>query len=199
MTAFRNTAHPDREWWRALWPDPGKTLERLGVDGYSSLVDVCCGNGYFTVPAADLIAGPVYGVDLDADLLSALNARAEDRIETIEGNAMALPDLLSEPVACALLANTLHGVPEKTGLAEKIATVLEPGGRFVVVNWVDAAPEKTLVLGKPRGPPAELRMTPEETIGSVEPAGFAARGTMTVSPHHYAVIFERATAIPESR
>ena len=197
MTAFSNTAQPDREWWSALWPDPRETLETLGIGGCDSLVDVCCGDGHFTIPAADLVSGPVYGIDLDDDLLSSLGARSgeENRIETIEGNAMALPDLLSEPVACALLANTLHGVPEKTLLAEKIAAVLEPGGRFVVVNWVDAAPEKTLVLGKPRGPPAELRMTPEETIGSVEPAGFAARETLSVSPHHYAVIFERATAI----
>lgn len=190
MTAFRNTAHPDRKWWRVLWPAPKKTLEMLGIRGSNSLVDVCCGDGLFTISAATLVSGPVYGVDLDAELLAALDGRAEGRVETIEGDAMALSDLLPEPVECALLANTFHGVPRKTALAESIAQVLEPDGRFVVVNWVDAPPTETTVLNEPRGPPEELRMTPEETIAAVEPAGFDARKTIAVSPHHYAVIFE---------
>lgn len=193
MTVFSNTAHPDRDWWSALWPDPRETMETLGLRGCRSLVDICCGNGYFTIPAAAIVSGPVYGVDLDADLLSALGART-DEVELIEGDAMNLPDLLPEPVECALLANTLHGVPEKTLLAESVAAVLKPAGRFVVVNWVDATPEETPVLGKPRGPPAELRMTPEETVAAIEPAGFAAHGMESVSPHHYAVVFERATS-----
>lgn len=192
MTAFRNTAHPDREWWEALWPDPRKTLERLGIGECGSLVDVCCGDGHFTVPATDLVSGPVYGVDLDNELLSALNERADESVATVEGNAMALPELLNERVECALLANTLHGVPEKTGLAEKVATVLEPGGRFVVVNWIDEPPEETPVLSEPRGPPVAVRMTPKETIAAVEPASFAIRETIAVSPHHYAVVFGRA-------
>lgn len=192
MTEFRNTAQPDRDWWDALWPDPRGTLESLGIGDCRSLLDVCCGDGHFTIPAADLVSGPVYGVDLDPKLLGTLESRvgATERLETIEGDAMALPDLLPEPVACALLANTLHGVPEKQALAEAVAAVLEPGGRFVVINWIDAPSAETPVLDEPRGPPAELRMTPAETIGSIEPAGFDARETASVSPHHYAVTFE---------
>ncbi|MFC6905530.1 class I SAM-dependent methyltransferase [Halalkalicoccus tibetensis] len=191
MTEFRNTAQPDRDWWDTLWPGPRDTLESLGTGDCGSLVDICCGDGHFTVPAADLVSGPVYGVDLDPELLEALEARLEtERIETVEGDAMALPDLLPEPVGCALLANTLHGVPEKRALAEAVAAVLEPDGRFVVINWVDAPPEETWVLDEPRGPPAELRMTPKETVEAIEPAGFDARETVSVSPHHYAVTFD---------
>lgn len=193
MTEFRNTAQPDRDWWSALWPDPRDTLETLGIAGDGSLVDVCCGDGHFTVPAADLVSGPVYAVDIDGELLAALERRIEDQetVTTVEGDAMTLPDLLPERVECALLANTLHGIPEKTAFAEAVAGVLEPDGRFVVINWVDARPSETPVLGEPRGPPEELRMTPEETIAAVEPAGFQARETTSVSPHHYAVVFER--------
>jgi SAM-dependent methyltransferase len=187
MTAFPNTTQPDRDWWGTLWPDPRETL---GISSCPSLVDVCCGDGHFAIPAADLMAGPVYGVDLDGDLLAAIEERTAS-VETIEGDAIALPDLLSEPVECALLANTLHGVPEKTLLAERVAAVVEPGGRFVVVNWIDAPPEETPVLGEPRGPPAKLRMTSEETATAVESAGFEVQETVPVSPHHYAVIFER--------
>lgn len=191
MTEFRNTAQPDREWWEALWPDPRDALEGLGLGECGSLVDVCCGDGHFTAPATELIEGPIYALDLDGELLAALEDRVERPVTTIEGDAMALPDLLPERVECALLANTLHGIPEKTAFAEAVAAVLDPGGRFVVINWIDAPPAETPVLDEPRGPPEELRMTPEETIAAVEPAGFQAREATSVSPHHYAVVFER--------
>lgn len=191
MTEFRNTTQPDREWWEALWPDPRDTLEGLGLGECRSLVDVCCGDGHFTAPATELIEGPIYALDLDGELLAALEDRVERPVTTIEGDAMALPDLLPERVECALLANTLHGIPEKTAFVEAVAAVLDPGGRFVVINWIDAPPSETPVLDEPRGPPEELRMTPEETIAAVEPAGFQARKTTSVSPHHYAVVFER--------
>ena len=191
MTEFRNTAQPDREWWGTLWPDPRDALEGLGLGECGSLVDVCCGDGHFTAPATELIGGPIYALDLDGELLAALEDRVERPVTTIEGDAMALSDLLPERVECALLANTLHGIPEKTAFAEGVHEVLEPGGRFVVINWIDAPPSETPVFDEPRGPPEELRMTPEETIAAVEPAGFQARETTSVSPHHYAVVFER--------
>jgi SAM-dependent methyltransferase len=192
MTEFRNTAQPDREWWEALWPEPTETLRTLGIGECDSLVDVCCGDGHFTVPAVELVEGPVYALDLDGELLEALEERIDDAVTTVEGDAMALPDLLPERVGCALLANTFHGIPEKTAFAEGVREVLEPGGRFVVINWVDAPPSETPVLDEPRGPPEELRMTPVETVAAVEPAGFRAEETVTVSTHHYATIFERS-------
>ena len=196
MGCFRNTAQPDPDWWSVLWPDPDGILRDLGFDRCGSLVDVCCGDGHFAVPAAGLVGGPVYAVDLDPGLLGELREAAADAgvdaaVTTIEGDATALPELLPGRVDCALLANTLHGVPEKTDLAGAIRETLADGGRFVVVNWVDEPPEETPVLGAPRGPPRELRMTPEETITAVESAGFDARDTVRVSPHHYAVAFER--------
>jgi SAM-dependent methyltransferase len=193
MAEFRNTEEPDPDWWAALWPDPEEVLRTLGVEGRSSFLDLCCGSGHFTLAAAVLVDGPVYGYDIDPEALSDLSERAADdglAIETIEGDAMAVSDL-ADPVAYVLLANTFHGVTEKTLLAERVHEVVGPGGRFVVINWIAASPEETPVLGEPRGPPEELRMTPDETVAAVEPAGFRAMETVSVSPHHYAVVFER--------
>jgi SAM-dependent methyltransferase len=194
MAEFRNTAQPDRDWWSALWGDPETTLRTLGVEGCGSLADVCCGDGHFTRAAAELVDGSVYAIDLDGELLAALEARMDDtdgRVVTVEGDATALPELLPERVEYVLLANTFHGIPEKTAFAEDVREVLDPGGRFAVINWIDEQPAETPVLDEPRGPPAELRMAPEETVAAVESAGFRASETVTVSPHHYAVVFER--------
>ncbi|WP_331235387.1 class I SAM-dependent methyltransferase [Natronorarus salvus] len=195
MVEFRNTEEPDADWWSVVWPDPGETLRTLGTDGRASFLDLCCGTGRFTLAAPALVDGPVYAYDLDPNALEVLSERAADErieIETIEGDAMAVSELV-EPVEYVLFANTLHGVPEKTLLAERVREAIVPGGRFVVINWIAASPEETPVLGEPRGPPEELRMTPAETVAAVEPAGFEATETVSVSPHHYAVVFERTT------
>ncbi len=152
----------------ALWPDPHGTLRRLGIDG-GTLADVACGDGYFTVPAADI-----------------------DAVEPIQGDARVLPSLLPEPVETVLLANTFHGVADGAAFAETVSEALTTGGRFVVVNWHAQPPEATTVLDEPRGPPEPLRLTPTETEAVVEPAGFEQLDTVELEPHRYGIVFRRA-------
>ena len=192
MDRFQNTRQPDWDWWGRLWPTPGETLRRLGVTPDSRLVEIGCGNGYFTLPAAR-ITDPetVTALDLDGALLDEL-AHLADRqgitnIDTVKGDARELDAHLDEPVDIALFANTLHGVEDKAGLVEQVAAVLEPGGRFVVVNWADRPRAETTVAGAPRGPPEDLRMAREATRDLLAPQ-FSTLETGDVPPYHYAVV-----------
>ena len=113
MNRFQNTRQPDRGWWSQLWPDPEQTLEMLGIGPDTSVADVGCGDGYFTLPAARLVnEAPVYAIDIDEELLEAVDtAAATERIaniETICGDARRLVDLLPELVDCILIANTFR-------------------------------------------------------------------------------------------
>ena len=47
---------PDRDWWEALWPDPKGVLEQVGVAAGMRVIDLCCGDGYFTAPMGQLVA-----------------------------------------------------------------------------------------------------------------------------------------------
>ena len=60
-----------------------------------------------------------------------------------------------------------------------------------VVGWHARPREETPVLGEPRGPATELRMTPEQTIAAVEPGGLRHVRTVEVSPYHYGAVFEQ--------
>ena len=51
---FPATSMPDPEWWQALWPDPGEVLRALGLGPGLAVVDLCCGEGRFTLPLARL-------------------------------------------------------------------------------------------------------------------------------------------------
>jgi SAM-dependent methyltransferase len=194
MDRFQNTGLPDRDWWSTLWPEPGETLRAVGIDGCDSLVDVCCGDGYFTVPAAAQVDGPVYAVDLDADCLSRTEreaSAADQDVQTLQGDVRELATLLPEPVSCALIANTFHGVENPTAFSETVAECLSPGGRFVVVNWHERPREETTVDGVARGPPTDLRQSPAATRSVVEPAGFDHVETVDLPPYHYGAVFER--------
>lgn len=190
---FPATAMPDRDWWAALWPDPEATLRALGITPDMTALDLCCGDGWFTAPLAKLTGGKIYALDLDPEML----ARAKEEVARaggavagwIEGDARDLPSLLPKKADFVLIANTFHGVPDQTAMAEAVAAVLKPGGRFAIVNWHATPREETPVLDQPRGPRTELRMTPDQVRAAVEPAGFELDKLVELPPYHYGAVF----------
>ena len=196
---FQATVMPDRDWWEALWPEPAEVLEQVGVAPGMRVVDLCSGDGYFTVPMASLVgSGAVVAVELDQAMLAAAQAAAQDagaaNIRFIQGDAMKVDAQLDGPVDLVLIANTFHGASDHTGLARAVRRTLEPGGVFVVINWWPRPREETVVLGKPRGPRPELRFSPEQVAAWVEPAGFELARVEEVGPYHYGAVF---TAVPK--
>ena len=192
---FPATAMPDRDWWSLLWPDPEGTLRALGIRPGITVVDLCCGDGYFTAPLARIVDGRVHALDLDPEMLD--RARAEvarqgaSVLQWLCADAGEVATLVREPVDCVLMANTFHGVPDQTGLARAVAAVLKSGGTFVVVNWHRLPREETTVLDRPRGPRSDLRMSPEQVRAVVEPAGFRHDRLVDLPPYHYGAIFVR--------
>jgi ubiquinone/menaquinone biosynthesis C-methylase UbiE len=186
---------PDPDWWQALWPRPGEVLEGLGIEPAAEVVDLCCGDGLFTVALARMVRH-VTAIDLDPAML----ALARDRVfaegltncSFAAGDAYDIAKLVLGAVDWVLIANTFHGVPDKTRLAAAVAAVLKPGGSFVVINWHRRAREQTVVLGQPRGPKTELRMTPGEIAAAIAPAGLRLLRLIEVPPYHYAAICQHA-------
>jgi SAM-dependent methyltransferase len=191
---FPATGMPDADWWQALWPQPGKVLADLGIQPDSEVVDLCCGDGLFTAPLARMVRH-VIAVDIDPEMLAAARAKVVAsgvaNCEFIEGDAYAVADLVGRLVVFVLMANTFHGVPDKPRLARAVATILKPGGRFAVVNWHRRPRYETIVLGQPRGPRTEMRMTPADVVTTVEPAGLELAGVIELPPYHYAAIFAK--------
>ncbi len=192
---FPATGMPDRDWWKVLWPDPDGVVTALRIGRGMNVIDLGCGYGYFTAAIARQIApGRVVGVDLDPIMLEQAQAACEglSNCEWLLGDAMELSGMVSKPADYVLIANTFHGVPDKTALAREVASALKSGGRVAIVNWHPLPRETTVILGQPRGPSTAMRLSAEQTRVVVEPAGFVQEAVIEMPPYHYGAIFRKA-------
>lgn len=187
---------PTAGWWEALWPDPAGVLASVGLRSGFDVVDLCSGDGWFTLQIARL-ARQVTAIDIDRKLLDVARLRLAEAGMTncrfVEGDAYAVAELVAEPVDFVFLANAFHGVPHKPRLASAVKATLKPGGRFAIVNWHQRPREETTILGEPRGPRTELRLSPQQTIAAVTQAGLRLVDLVEVKPYHYGTVFERTS------
>jgi ubiquinone/menaquinone biosynthesis C-methylase UbiE len=111
-------------------------VDSAGIGSGDTVLDVACGTGNATLPAARRGA-TVTGLDLTPKLLrdAEANAGAEGlEIEWVEGDAEALPfedesfDVVISTFGCMFA--TRHEVA-----AQEIARVLRPGGRIGICSW----------------------------------------------------------------
>jgi SAM-dependent methyltransferase len=125
------------------------TLLRLVGDlTGKAVLDLACGEGYYTRVLRRRGAARVVGVDLSRgmiELAQAQEARAPLGIEYRIGDArtLDLPEQFDLAFAAYLL-NYAHTAEELTQMCRAVARSLRPGGRFVTVN------------NDPREPPAHF-------------------------------------------
>ena len=191
---FEGTEMPTAGWWEALWPDPAGVLRSVGVKPGMEVIDLCSGDGWFTLQIAK-IAKHVVAIDIDRKLLEVARQRlAEGGVTNchyVAGDAYKISELWRAPVDFVFMANAFHGVPDKPRLARSVRDALKPSGRFAIVNWHPRPREETTILGEPRGPRTELRMPPDQTIKAAEVDGLKFVKLVDVPPYHYAVLLER--------
>lgn len=158
-------------WWlgyllinplRKLVEDPEKMLGPHIRPGLT-ILDVGCGMGYFSLPAARLTGadGRVIGVDLQPKMLDGLRRRAlkAGLAERIEARSSAAPPLgvgdLAGKIDLVLTIHMVHEVPDKKDLFVRIVEVLRPGGRLLFIepprHVTPAAFEESLAVAREAG------------------------------------------------
>ena len=190
---FEGTEMPTAGWWEALWPDPAGVLVAAGVKPGMEVIDLCSGDGWFTLQIAK-IACHVVAIDIDGGMLDLARRRLlQNRVanyELVQGDAFEIRKLAPRPADFVFLANAFHGVPDRPRLARAVRDTLNPSGRFAIVNWHARPREETTVLGEPHGPRTDLRLSPQQTIDAAEAGGLKFARLVEVPPYHYAAVFE---------
>jgi ubiquinone/menaquinone biosynthesis C-methylase UbiE len=113
-----------------------RAVEAAAVTGDDTVLDVACGAGNATIPAAKTGAKTT-GLDITPELLDAARRIAAEEgveIEWIEGDAEQLPfdegsfDAVTSVFGCMF-------APDHKQAAAELERVLRPGGRMAVCAW----------------------------------------------------------------
>jgi SAM-dependent methyltransferase len=192
---FQGTEMPIAGWWEALWADPAGVLTSVGLRSDMDVIDLCSGDGWFTLQIAK-VARRVVAIDIDRDLLEVARHRLKEsgvtNCDFVAGDAYELAKITPRPADFVFMANAFHGVPDRPRLARAVRDALKPGGRFAIINWHARPREETTILGEARGPKTELRLSPAKTVAAVETGGLKLAQLVEVPPYHYGVVFERS-------
>jgi len=180
---------PTAGWWEALWPDPASFLAKVGVKPSMEIIDLCSGDGWFTLQIAK-VAREVIAIDIDPSLLEVARQGLTEGAMT-NCKYVAVARLCPHPVDFVFLANAFHGVPDRPRFAKSVAAILKPGGLFAIVNWHQRPREETTILGEPRGPKCKLRLSPEHTVMAVHAGGLKLTQLVEIPPYQYGAVFER--------
>jgi SAM-dependent methyltransferase len=194
---FEATEMPSAGWWEELWPDPAAVLHAVGLVSGTEAIDLCSGDGWFTLPIAKA-ARHVVAIDIDCNMLEAARQRlwqsGISNCDFVAGDAYGLGNLAPRPADFVFMANAFHGVPDRPRLAHAVREALKPNGRFAIVNWHQRPREETTVLGEPRGPRSQLRLSPKQTVEAVEAGGLMLARIVELPPYHYGAVFNRSAS-----
>ncbi len=148
MTEVFNPEHSEKliNEERRRWLPPRKILNACGLKEGDYFFDVGCGNGYFTIPAAEIVGadGEVHGFDISAELLEELSERRTELdypnifLHQVDGEGLAPEKMpgLTEKADILFLANILHEVEDPGKFLNSYLRLVNPEtGRIVVIDW----------------------------------------------------------------
>ena len=133
-------AHYERFWARQLAPAQRRLLELAALAPGERVLDVACGTGLVTLPAAEAVGpgGAVVATDISEEMVRSLRERAAARglshvtVERRDAERLELPDASFDAALCAL---GLMYVPDPLQALREMGRALRPGGRVAVAVW----------------------------------------------------------------
>ncbi len=186
----RESGMPPEDLWQSFF-DAKAILTKLGLDSNcGDVLEFGCGYGTFTVPAAQMIRGKVYALDIEPEMLAI--TRAKSMSADVKNVVLMLRDFVATGSGLAdgsvdyvMLFNILHA-EDPMVLLREAWRVLQHRGKLAIIHWnFDAS--------TPRGPSMSIRPRPGQCRAWAEEVGFVAVSTTDVDlpPYHYGLVLEK--------
>lgn len=174
----------------ARFINPAQVVAQTGLMQAQTVADLGCGNGFYVLPAAQMVGGQgtVYAVDVvEAKLaatVSIANQFGYKNVRVVKADlTKPLFDVPENSCDLAIVGNILHEISQKEGLIKNVYRVLKPGGRVVAVEWKKTA--------TPFGPPLDRRIEQQALEIMLMQAGLRKTRELESDGYHYAVLFEK--------
>ena len=147
-------------------------------------MDVGCGYGFFTIPAASIVGetGKVYAVDVDAISIDQLKRDAAEKgLNNIQVEvAPAEETVFCNACADLVFYNTvLHDFKDPAKVLRNAKLMLKSSGKLVNLDWKKKPTEI--------GPPLQIRISEEQAANLLMQTGFMVENVEEVESDFYMV------------
>jgi ubiquinone/menaquinone biosynthesis C-methylase UbiE len=172
---------------RRSWYSPEQALE--GLKEGMTVVDVGCGEGFFTILAAKKVGstGKVYAVDIDGSRIEKLQLKVEKEGLTNVEVRVAKSEETVFCRGCAdyiLYSMDLHDFDNPAVVLENARVMIKKSGLLVDLDWKK--------MPMTFGPPERIRFSEEQVSDMLETAKFRVVSIKNAGPYHYLI-----TAVPK--
>lgn len=169
--------------------DCQKMLENLGVKPGMTICDMGCGNGFYSLQLAKMVGeeGKILAVDIQAEMLRLLKARAEeqgiDNIELILGD-IDNPKLPEGKVDLVMCVDVYHEFSHPEEMLAGMRKALKPDGKIVLLEFR---------MEDPKVPIKTLhKMSKEQILKEYKANGFQLAKEFDDLPWQHMMFFEKA-------
>lgn len=170
--------------------NPAAVVAQTGLMQAQVVADLGCGNGFYVLPAAQMVGreGVVYAVDAKENSLAATISIANQfgykNVKVVKADlSQPLTDIVESSCDLVIVGSILHEIKQKEALIKNIYRILKPGGRVVAVEWKRTA--------TPFGPPLNMRLEQQALEIMLMQAGLHKSKELQADGYHYAVLFEK--------
>ncbi|WP_411679991.1 class I SAM-dependent methyltransferase [Clostridium thailandense] len=163
---------------------PEETLKKFNLGDSGTLLDIGCGIGYFTIPAASIINnGNAIGIDIMNEILDVAREKSVDisNIEFRKSEEYAFP-VEDTSVDYVLGCNIVHEIEDRVRFFNEIKRVLRKEGHIYIIDWKKEEMED--------GPPIKERVSKEEVKNLAESLDFTFLEEVNINDENYGLIFK---------
>ena len=170
--------------------NPSEVVAQTGLMMGQVVADLGCGNGFYVLPAAQMVGptGSVVAVDVQTNKLAATISIANQfgyrNIQVVQADLnKPLLDIPAASCDLVIVGNIFHEIDQIDRLIKNIYLILKSPGSLLVVEWKKTA--------TPFGPPLNKRVDQEKLEILLMQAGLRKGKDLQADGYHYAVLFEK--------
>ena len=180
---IKNLEKLDNPKRRQLMP-PEETLRKFNISDKGILLDIGCGIGYFTIPAANIVKqGKVIGLDIMSEIIEIAKDKATNipNIEFRKSEEYSFP-IIDASIDYVFISNVIHEIEDKPRYFKEIKRVLKIGGFLCIIDWEKKETEM--------GPSINERVSKEEMTDTCVATNFTQVEDININMDHYGLKFQ---------
>lgn len=162
---------------------PDETQKKFNFNSNGTLLDVGCGIGYFTIPAANIVShGKVIGLDIMPEMINIASKKAINisNIEFKKSEEYSFP-INDDSIDYVFICNVIHEIVDKPKYFKEIKRVLKTDGFLCIIDWEKKETEI--------GPSIADRVSKEEMINLLTLSNFVTVEDLKINTDQYGLKF----------